>query len=222
MVRRDYLLGIIAGILIGVFVVPLAYAVAPRQGGGYDVAFGIVLVFAAGTPIGLFVVAFLGRWVPILNEIGKFMVVGVLNTVMDWGALAALPLLIGIAPTSLFLAWGGIAVAYYSFYKSVSFIIALTNSYFWNKYWVFPLSASKARTEFAQFVVVSVVGFAINVALASLVFAAAFGIAVLTESQRGVLGAAVATIASMAWNFAGYKFFVFHRKSAASLQVKRE
>jgi putative flippase GtrA len=106
------------------------------------------------------------------------------------------------------LAWSILA---YPLFKSISFIVAVTNSYFWNRLWVFKSGRGDRGKEFLSFMVVSLIGLAINVGLASYVFLKIpplFGLSQVLWANAGVLAA---LIASLIWNFFGYKLFVFHK-----------
>ncbi|MEK7089967.1 MAG: GtrA family protein, partial [Patescibacteria group bacterium] len=107
----------------------------------------------------------------------------------------------------------------FTLFKTLSFIAAATNSYFVNKYWTFRkipdlgfTAASGQRTslkEYAQFLVVSVIGITINVGIASFVVSAIgpqFGLDLKLWANLGaVAGSAIGLI----WNFIGFKLIVF-------------
>ncbi len=59
---------------------------------------------------------------------------------------------------------------------------------------------------------VSIVGFLINVIIASYVFKSISPVGGLNLDQWGIIGAAIGSIAGLAWNFVGYKFIVFKEK----------
>lgn len=149
--------------------------------------------------LGLFIAFFLGRFVKVFYQLAKFVEVGVLNTLVDLGVLSLLMGVTGIT--------GGI---WYPIFKGTSFLTATTNSYFWNKIWTFQKEGFEgAGREFSEFLVVSGIGFGINVGSASIVvnwIGPQFG---LSGDLWGVIGGIVAAICGMAWNFLGYKFIVF-------------
>ncbi|HHH12406.1 MAG TPA: GtrA family protein, partial [Candidatus Moranbacteria bacterium] len=94
-------------------------------------------------------------------------------------------------------------------YKTISFTVAVINSYFWNKFWTFERKdTSRVPGEFAQFAIISVIGAVLNVAVTVLVSAI-----LATEIVAvGVnIGAAVASLTVLLWNFLGYKFIVFKK-----------
>jgi putative flippase GtrA len=137
-------------------------------------------------------------------QAGKFVIVGIVNTLIDFGVLNLLMYLTNIT--------SGIG---YAAFKGISFLVAVTNSYFMNKFWTFKSTGQERKgKEFLQFFAVSCVGFAINVGVASLV------VNVISKSFPGLgfsakfwanIGALAATFCAMAWNFVGYKFIVFKK-----------
>jgi putative flippase GtrA len=143
----------------------------------------------------------LGKKFLFIFQLAKFGLVGALNTFVDLGILSILMAVSGVA--------SGLA---YSVFKGISFIGATTNSYFWNKLWTFEKKKSQdAKKEFLQFLIVSGVGFAINVGVAYFVvnmIGPKFG---LSAQIWGMLGAVVAAFGAMTWNFLGYKFIVFKK-----------
>ncbi|MCD6085837.1 GtrA family protein [bacterium] len=150
--------------------------------------------------VGVFVGFLFSKKIKSFFEFVKFFLVGVLNTVLDLGILNFLVLVSGF--TSGF---------YYSLFKSISFLIAASNSYFWNKVWVFESKEKNVKKESAKFLLISIGGLIINVGIASLIVV--FGKNFLNVSSRilGNFGAIGAVLGSMFWNFFGYKFFVFKK-----------
>ncbi len=139
----------------------------------------------------------------LIAQFGKFIVVGVLNTLIDFAILNVLSYLTGIYS-------GGSLVIL----NSISFTAAVINSYFLNKYWTFKeQSFGGVRAgEASGFLIVSLIGLAINGAI---VFGVttyihpplAFFTPALWENFAKILATGVALI----WNFIGYKFVVFKK-----------
>jgi len=208
MVKKDYYLSFFTGILIGLLFLPILRAAKPEI--YTQIWIFIVPFFFLATPFGLAVTHLISRKIAVFWQIGKFAVTGVLNFCVDLGILSLETFLFSayLNIDAKDAAWLGIT--YYSLYKAVSFIIANINSYFWNKYWTFHQEEGK-KTEFAQFFVVSLIGFFINVVFASGVFKYVHPIGNLTSDQWGLIGAMVGSIAGLVWNFAGYKFIVFKK-----------
>lgn len=209
--QRDYKFAVAAGLLIGVLLLPVLRTVSPLLYSKFALA--IVPFFLIATPIGLRIAFYIGQKIAIIYQIAKFAVIGVGNVLVDLGVLS----LITMIYSSYFKieardAMIG-AITFYSLFKSISFIVANINSYFWNKYWTFDQGGKKqTKSEFVQFFVVSVVGFLINVFVASVVFKMILGSLVgLSGGQLGLIGAAAGSIVGLAWNFIGYKLWVFKK-----------
>ncbi len=130
----------------------------------------------------------------IFKQIIKFVVVGISNTSVD------------LAVLNIFIFLTGIASGFpFTIFKTISFVVAVSNSYFWNKRWTFHSN----KKVFIQFFAVSSIGLLLNVGTASLVvniIGPQFGIA---KQLWANIGAGAGTLVVMTWNFAGYKFFVF-------------
>ena len=208
MTKKDYILSIISGLLIGLLFLPVLKAVKPLLYAKF--ALIIVPFFLIATPIGLIVAFYIGKKISVIWQIGKFGVIGVLNTLVDWGVLALLTFLFKeyfqISSADLMF----IGLSFYTLYKSISFIVANINSYYWNKYWTFASGVvTKTKVEYLQFFIVSIIGFIINVFVASFVFKSIHPVGGLNLDQWGIMGAAAGSIVGLAWNFIGYKFVVF-------------
>ena len=209
--QRDYKFAVAAGLLIGILLLPVLKTASPAIYSKFAII--IVPFFLLATPIGLRIAFYIGQKIAIIYQIAKFGVIGVGNVLVDLGVLSLI--------TMIFSSYFKIdskdamigAVTFYSLFKSVSFIVANINSYFWNKYWTFDQGKKKqTKSEFVQFFAVSVVGFLINVFVASVVFNIIIGsIVTMTGGQLGLIGAAAGSVAGLAWNFIGYKLWVFKK-----------
>ena len=212
--KKDYSFGAAAGFLIGLLLIPILKATELDL--FKSIRFIIVPVFAILVPLGLVVASWISHRFSLIWQIAKFIVIGVLNTLVDLGILVflfSLASLTGaaIASSDIFFTLF-IPITFFILYKSISFIIANVNSYFWNKYWTFEdKSRKKTSAEFTQFFLVSLIGFIINVTASSLVFSFFHKIGGFTADQWGLAGAAVGSISGLVWNFIGYKFIVFKK-----------
>lgn len=199
---KDVALSLIAGFAIGVFFLFIAENIPALA---FIVDFKVIAIigFVLLSLVGFLFVSALTNLVHIgfFLQFGKFALVGFLNTVIDFGILNAL-----IATTGI-VAGVGIAVL-----NVIAFSVALTNSFFWNRLWVFEDRQDRGNVgEFFQFMIVSMVAVAINTAIVyitSTVITAPFGLDQITWIN---LGKIIATVFSMVWNFVGYKFFVFKK-----------
>jgi putative flippase GtrA len=157
----------------------------------------------------------LGTKFKIVWQLAKFGVTGVMNFLVDLGVLSILIFIsqdyFQVETKKTILSLGFVILTFYSIYKAISFILASFNSYFWNKFWTFEKkSTEKTGKEFTQFFIVSLVGFILNVLVASYVFKS-IDFSGLTSNQWGLVGAAAGSIVGLTWNFLGYKFIVFKK-----------
>lgn len=144
----------------------------------------------------------LGRVMPFFYQLAKFGLVGGLNFLVDLGVL------------NFLIAVTGTATGFEAnVFKALAFLTATISSFLWNKFWTFhALSVDDAGKQFIQFLIISVAGFFINVGTFAIVnsyIGPQGGIDVKTWASVSAGGAA---IVGLAWNFIGYKFFVFNTK----------
>lgn len=137
-----------------------------------------------------------------ISQFSRFIVVGLINTGLDFGILNLLVFITGIE-TGM-----GVAVL-----NSVSFSAAVVNSYFMNKYWTFGIKGETVKTtEVSKFLIVSLIGLGINSGIV-------YGVTNFVTPPFLEIGPVswinmakiIATGASLIWNFMGYKFLVFKK-----------
>jgi putative flippase GtrA len=209
--QRDYKFAVAAGLLIGFLLLPVLKTASPNFFS--KLAFAIIPFFVLATPLGLRIAFYIGQKIAVIYQIAKFGVIGVANVLVDLGALSLIAFFyssqLKIEASDAMIG----TITFYSLFKSISFIIANVNSYFWNKYWTFDQGEkTQTKSEFMQFFAVSVIGFLINVFVASVVFKMILGsLTHMTDGQLGLIGAAAGSIVGLAWNFIGYKFIVFKK-----------
>jgi len=134
-------------------------------------------------------------------QVAKYLLIGVLATMVDLGILNLLMLVSGIA--------SGI---FYSVFKGISFIVATCSKYFGDKFWAFEkMEKAGMKKEFGQFFLVTLVGFGINVGFASLIVNVIGPQFEITPKLWANVGGIIAAISAAAWNFIGYKFIVFKK-----------
>ncbi len=184
---------------------------------------GLPIVFPILCLIFLYLAFLIARRIVVIRQASKFVLVGGLNTLVDWGVLSflifAFQKYLNISSSDVIFSVFSLTIIFYSLFKAISFILATINSYIWNKFWTFQRrTTEKLSKEFLQFVVVSVIGFLINVGLASFVFKFISPFGGLNIDQWAIFSAAIATVVSMIWNFLGYKFIVFDTKSKTKTQ----
>ncbi len=87
--------------------------------------------------------------------------------------------------------------------------MAVTNSYYMNKFWTFGSRLPATFHEYFRFTFFTLIGLLINVAVASfivLVLGPLFGAGPKVWANVGAL---IATVVSLIWNFFAYKYIVF-------------
>ncbi len=208
MKKSDFLMAAAAGFLTGLFVLPILKNIKMLQA-GYVVA-GLVVGVPILWMLALVVARFLSRWFGWMYQFAKFCVIGFLNASIDFGILNLLSLYTGL--TAGFII-GGVNVP--------GFIVAATNSYFWNKFWVFGHQRKEGEkisySDFFTFAVVVFSGAMINsgiVILISTYVNPLFGLS--AERWLNVAKVSASAIALL-WNFFGFKFFVFKSKETSEV-----
>ena len=90
--------------------------------------------------------------------------------------------------------------------QAIAVAAGIANSFLWNKLWTFKSRGwGEWRRELLRFLLVSGIGFAINVGGFALLHAT-FG---ASSWVIGNLEKVSTTLLSMTWNFVGYRFFAF-------------
>ncbi|PIC05200.1 GtrA family protein [Anoxybacillus flavithermus] len=117
----------------------------------------------------------------------RFAVVGIGNTLVDFVVF-------------FFLASIGVP---YVFSQVCSYTAGMMNSYVWNRTWTFQVRKKASVQEFLQFIFINLVSLSTTIVLLYLLHK-------LAEMQL-FSSKAVATVAGMAVNFAGSRFWVFER-----------
>jgi putative flippase GtrA len=147
MKKGDIIVSLILGGIIGLF---LAFIL---QGFGFVLFSPWILVPALPilSVIGVAIGELIGKKIPVILQLIKFGMVGFANTAVDFGILNLLMATTGITSgKNIFLL------------NSISFVVAVTHSYFWNKFWTFKVKKTEATKEFLQFLIVSIIGLLIN------------------------------------------------------------
>ena len=111
-----------------------------------------------------------------------------------------------------------------------SFIVAVTNGFYWNRRWTFRAGAGDARKQYPKFVATNVIGLLLNVSVTALalIVASQMGLTTVNEppaeiakiiflgkgkeafSPLAVNAAKIcATVCVTAWNFTAAKFWTF-------------
>lgn len=140
------------------------------------------------------------------HQFGKFILIGCMNTLVDFAVLNALIYSFGLVHDD----------PRYVYFKITSAIFASLNSFICNKHWVFKqahTSTKKVGREIGEFASVTVFSLLINAAVASFVFGS-MHVAATEIGERALanIGALAGTIVVLVFNFIAYKFIVFRRR----------
>lgn len=128
----------------------------------------------------------------------RFAFVGVINTVLDLIVLNALVYIFKVDNPFVF-----------SICKALSFAIAVTNSYFMNKYFTFAKKQSSGK-DFYLFIIISLIGLVINISISSAAFYL-LGLYpnIVSVNLIATISGAVGAVFSMVINYLCYSYFVF-------------
>jgi len=204
MKRSDFYAAAAIGAAVGLLLQPIlanlgSFAILANP--TFALRFGIFIFVAILSPLALWIFSLLGKLVPVLYQFGKFAAVGVLNTFVDLGVLNLEIFMSGIA--------GG---AGYAVFKSISFLCATTNSFFWNKYWTFGANEAATGKETGKFYFFAAIGWMLNVGIATFVVNGIARPAAIDPRAWANIGGLCGVAGAFLWDFASYKFFVFKKR----------
>lgn len=195
---KDFLLVSVIGFLVGWLILPTAANL------GLKIAPGLLLFsvfsFTFLAPLLLAVIYYFGRFRPGLRQFGKFCAVGVLNTFLGFSVL------------NLLMYFTGISRGYfYSLFLALAFIISVTNSYFWNKFWSFQSQTPASPSEFSRFLFFTFIGLLINNAVASFLNNVVGPLGGIRPIIWANISALMAIAVSFLWNFFSYRYLIFKK-----------
>jgi len=195
MVRKDIVSSLVIGELCSLFIILIIESLQ------LTVPFWqfLPLVLPIVCLLGVFVAYLIGKKFPVIYQIAKFLLVGIFNTLVDFGVLNFF----------LIFVFGVTSGALYTISKIISFLVAATNSYFWNKIWTFSHKKASSVAEAGKFFLVTGIGFGINVLVASFIVNVIGPQFDISAKLWANLGAFIAAVVVTTWNFLGYKLVVF-------------
>lgn len=197
--RKDLTAVIVIGGGVGLLLQPILSNVITGTPLSDIDRFGVFLFFLVFAPFALWISALISKLWKGFYQFAKFAAVGTLNSFIDVGVLNLETFLYG----SSFIGAGLFAI-----FKAISFLCATTNSFFWNKYWTFSAQRKPKAGEVTAFYTVAIVGWVLNVGLATLV-------KVLGPDSKtwvNLVAPLAGVVASFLWDFFGYKYLVFKKK----------
>lgn len=194
--KKDILLGLLAGLMTGIFAIPFVINTGLIQKIPYHYTV-LLVILPIATAAGVAVAGLIGRRVLVIWQVAKFGLVGVLNTLIDLGVF-----------NLLIFATGSVKGNPLVIFKVISFSAAVINSYIWNKNWVFEDRRSENR-QFIQFLIVSLVSVAVAAGIIKVMTEYISPVGGLSQVQWANVAQLVTIVFSFVWNYLGYKFIVF-------------
>ena len=161
----------------------------------------LLIIFPVLSIIGLWFTEWIGRKFLFVFQAGKFLLAGILATLVDLVVFKGLGWTTGLDTEMARV-----------LFKGISFVVATFAKFWGNKFWAFEkMEKAGMGKELTQFYVVTLIGLAINVGVFSLIvntIGPQFDTPLETWKTLGVIGAAIVV---SVWNFLGYKFIVFKK-----------
>lgn len=205
MTKKDFSAGLIIGAVVGLLVQPI---LANNFSGTHLDIFervGIFVFFTLFAPFALWLCEMIGKIVKGFYQFGQFAAVGTLNSFIDLGVFNLETFLYG---TSV------IGAVLFAVFKAISFLCATTNSFVWNKYWTFSAQEKPKAGEVTAFYTVAVLGWVVNVGVATLVKVAG---SADSKVWVNLVAPLCGIAASFLWDFFGYKYLVFKKKEEVAV-----
>jgi putative flippase GtrA len=204
MTKKDLTASVIIGAAVGLLIQPILTNVLTSVHPTLVVRAGIFVFFAIFAPFALWLCAQIGKVWKAFYQFGQFAAVGTLNSFIDIGVFNLETFLYG---TSI------VSTPLFAVFKAISFLCATTNSFFWNKNWTFGSTDKVNAGEVTGFYTVAIIGWAANVAVATLVKS----VGPETKLWVDVVAPVAGILVTFIWNFVGYKYFVFKKKAPTAI-----
>src|SRR3989344_2816310 len=125
--KKDFIIVSIVGVIFGLFATPVLENIKlPQWESSFTGVAILVLGFVIFANFALWIASLVGRKIPAVWQFSKYAAIGAMNSALDLGIFNFLSLTFQVfsGPTLLVL-------------NTISFMTAVTNSYFWNTFWSF-------------------------------------------------------------------------------------
>jgi len=196
-IKKDLIFAAIVGEMIAWLIWPVWMNLGILQD-YWQWRWALLVLLPVISVLGVIIANLIGRKIAIFQQLAKYGLVGISNTLLDFSVLNAL--------SYVFHVYSGFSLILINVF---SFLAANINSYFWNKYWTFQSQNKKVAGEFLKFLIVSAIGFILNSVILwffTTVMEPALGLSPQIWENIAKL---IATGAYIIWNFIGYKLIVF-------------
>lgn len=163
-----------------------------------------ILFVPAGTIVGLIFFYFLAKYKNRVGffELGKYGIIGVLNTMLNAGVYNFLIFITDIA--------SGITI---DIFFIIAFSITVTNSFFWNKFWAFEeRKIENIKTEAIQFFAISASVAAVNAVILHIIVNTIGAPTGIEPKIWANVALGLTIITAFLGNFFSYKYIVFSSK----------
>lgn len=197
---KDFKASLIIGAAVGLLIQPILANTITSINLTLAVRIGIFVFFTLFAPFALWLCAQIAKLWKAFYQFGQFAAVGTLNSFID----------IGIFNLETFLYAMPISTPIFAVFKAISFLCATTNSFFWNRNWTFGSTDKVNVGEVTGFYTVALIGWGLNVAIATFVKA----IGPDTKMWINIVAPVAGILVTFIWNFVGYKYFVFKKRAA--------
>jgi putative flippase GtrA len=200
--KKDVSVSAIAGVITALLwaAIFIRLGIPEKYGIGNGI-WALVVIVPVGYVFGLYLGQWLSAWKQFFGSFAKYVMIGFMNAGIDFCIFNLLMYITAIEK--------GQSI---TIFKIVAFIIAFTNSYFWNKHWAFSASnTSGGGVEFAKFATVTVIGAVLNVGITSGIVNFVPPAGAISQLSWNNIAAAIAAVIVLIWNFAGYRVIVFRK-----------
>ncbi len=200
MTKKDLTASLVIGAAVGLLIQPILANTITSVHLTLVMRAGVFMFFTLFAPFALWLCAMIAKVWKAFYQFGQFAAVGTLNSFID----------VGVFNLETFF-FGGpvISTALFAVFKAISFLFATTNSFFWNRNWTFGSKDKVNVGEVTGFYTIAIIGWAANVAVATLVKA----IGPETKIWVDIVAPLAGILVTFIWNFLGYKYFVFKKKA---------
>lgn len=204
MSKKDILIALIVGEIVALLIWPVWLNVNAFMN-YWPMRWALLIVFPVLSLAALWIAFLIGRRLAIIWQFAKFGLIGVLNTLLDFGVLNFLSYLTKVYSGSTLI-----------LLNIFAFLAANINSYFWNKSWTFSSRSRNVAAEFGKFLIVSVIGFGINSLILWILTSLINPLAGISPQIWENIAKLAATVIYTIWNFIGYKLIVFKEATVSS------